>query len=166
MTASNCPEHGNLVHELACGRLDDRRAMEAEAVRRDCAVCAQWWSDTFSDGAVADLDAAVADVFKSFKPPRQRRFGWLAAAAAVVLAVGLGATTLLWQDAETTATRPTSASTAGEVLSTWDFEGGEIDTVATMAADTPVLPGQTRGEAAVFTNGLESGDLSSWSSHS
>ena len=30
MTAPNCPKHGNLVLELARGRLDDREAMRAE----------------------------------------------------------------------------------------------------------------------------------------
>ena len=166
MTVSNCPEHGNLVLELARGRLDDRRAMEAEAVRRDCAVCAQWWGDTFGDEGVAELDSAVAEVFQSFVPPKHRRFGWLAAAAAAVLAVGLGTTTLLWHDAEIPPSGPASASTTGAVLSTSGFEGGEIDTAATMSADTQVPPDQDRGEAAVFTSGLETGDLSSWSSHS
>ena len=166
MTVSNCPEHGNLVQELACGRLDDRRAMEAEAVRRDCVVCAQFWGATYGDEAVAELDSAVAEVFHSFVPPRQRRFGWLAAAAAAILAVGLGTTTLLWHDAEMAPSGPASASTAGTVLSTWDFEDGDLGAAATMAADTPIPQDQARGEAAVFESGLESGNLSNWSSHS
>jgi hypothetical protein len=166
MTVSNCPEHGNLVQELACGRLDDRRAMEAEALRQDCAVCARWWCDTFGDEPMAELDSAVAEVFQNFVVPKQRRFGWLAAAAAAVFAVGVGTTTLLWNDAEIAPSGPASVSTTGAVLSTWDFEGGEIDTVVTMAADTPV-PGDLAGaEAAVFESDLESGDLSSWASHS
>ena len=166
MTVSNCPEHGNLVQELACGRLDDRRAMEAEAVRRDCAGCAQWWRDTFGDEPMAELDAAVAEVFQSFAPPQRRRFGWLAAAAAAVLAVGVGTTTLLWHDAEIEPSGLASVSTKGAVLSTWDFEGGGLDTVETMVADTPVPGDQVGGETAVFESGLESGDLSTWTSHS
>jgi len=166
MTVSNCPEHGNLVQELACGRLDDQRAMEAEAVRRDCAVCARWWRDTFSNEPMAELDAAVAEVFQNFVVPKQRRFGWLAAAAAAVLAVGVGTTSLLWHDAENAPSGLASVSTTGAVLSTWDFEGGEVDTVVTMAADTPVPGDQAGGEPAVFESGLESGDLSSWTSHS
>jgi hypothetical protein len=166
MTVSNCPEHGNLVLELARGRLDDRRAMEAEAVCRNCAVCAQWWGDTFGDEGVAELDSAVAEVFQSFVPPKHRRFGWLAAAAAAVLAVGLGTTTLLWHDAEIAPSGPASASTTGAALSTWDFEGGGLE-VTEMAAADPAAPGDhARGEAPVFTSGLETGDLSSWSSHS
>jgi hypothetical protein len=166
MTVSNCPEHGNLVQELACGRLDDRRAMEAEAVRRDCADCAQWWSDTFGDEPMAELDAAVAEVFQSFVPPKHRRFGWLAAAAGAVLAVGLGTAALLWHDAEIAPSGLASVSTTREVISTWDFESGEIDTAAMMAADTPVPGDQAGGEPAVFESGLESGNLSSWTSHS
>ena len=166
MTVSNCPEHGNLVLELARGRLDDRRAMEAEAVRRDCAVCSRWWSDTFGEEPVAELDSVVAEVFRSFAPPKQRRFGWLAAAAAAVLAVGLGATTLLWHDAEIAPSGLVSASTTGAVLSTWDFEGGELVAAETMAADTPVSEDQAGGEPAVFESDLEAGDLSSWTSHS
>ena len=166
MTVSNCPEHGNLVPELARGRLDDRRAMEAEAVRRDCAVCSRWWSDTFGEEPVAELDSVVAEVFRSFAPPKQRRFGWLAAAAAAVLAVGLGATTLLWHDAEIAPSGLVSASTTGAVLSTWDFEGGELVAAETMAADTPVSEDQAGGEPAVFESDLEAGGLYSWTSHS
>ena len=166
MTASNCPEHGNLVLELARGRLDDRRAEEAETVRRDCAVCARWWDDTLGDEVVAGLDSVVAEVFQSFVPPRRRQFGWLAAAAAVVLAVGLGTTALLWHGAEIAPSGPASASTTGAVLSTWDFEDGDLETAAATVADTPTPGDQTRGEAVVFESGLESGSLSSWSSHS
>jgi len=166
MTVSNCPEHGNLVQELAYGRLDDRRAMEAEAVRRDCAGCAQWWCDTFGDEPMAELDSVVAEVFQNFVAPKQRRFGWLAAAAAAVLVVGLGTTTLLWHVADIAPSGLASVSTTGEVLSTCDFESGEIDTMATMAADTPVPGDQAGGEPAVFESGLESGNLSSWTSHS
>jgi len=166
MTAPTCPEHGSVMLELARGRLEDRRAMEAEAVRRDCTVCARWWDDTFGDGRTAELDAAVAEAFESFVRPRARRFGWLAAAAAVVLAVALGTTALLWHEADTTLSCSNSSSAASEVLSTWDFEDGELEAASVPESEPPTAVDRASGETAVFRSDLESGDLSSWSTHS
>jgi hypothetical protein len=161
MKAPDCPEHGNLVLDLARGRLDDQRAEEAETVRRDCAVCARWWDDTFVDEAVAVLDPVVAEVFKRFVPVRRRQYGWLAAAATVLLAVGLVTTSLLRNGAETAPAGLDSVSIPDPVLSTWDFEDVDFGTSAANGAEVSTL-----GEEVVFKNDLESGDLSSWSSHS
>jgi hypothetical protein len=161
MKAPDCPEHSNLIMDLARGRLDDRRAEDAETVRRDCAACAEWWGNIFVDEAVTGLDSAVSEAFKSFAPQRRRRFGWLAAAAAVVLAVGFGTTTLLRQTAEIASVGSAPESLSGAALSTLNFEGGDIQTDALKTPDM-----LTPGNQTIFKSGLESGDLSSWSSHS
>jgi len=166
MTLPICPEHGNRVLELARGRLDDRDAMRAEQARAACDHCSLWWRRTFGDGSLSVLDAAVEEVFSGWVPPARRRRAWLAAAAAAVLAIGLGATTLVWRDGEVSQAGHRTASTERDVVSVMDFENGtaeEAITVADIAADTQ---GENDGEAAVFTSGLESGDLSGWSSHS
>jgi hypothetical protein len=161
-----CREHGNLVLELAQGRLDDREAMRAEQARVGCDHCSKWWSGTFGDDSLSVLDTAVDEVFSSWAPPTRRGHGWLAAAAAAVLAIGVGTTTLMWRDGEVSPTGARSASTAGELLSAMDFEDGVAEETNT---DTDIAGnefGETDGENAVFTSDLESGDLSAWSSHS
>jgi hypothetical protein len=161
-----CPEHGNLVLELAQGRLDDREAMRAEQARVGCDHCSKWWNGTFGDDPLSVLDTAVDEVFSNWAPPARRRHGWLAAAAAAVLAIGLGTTTLMWRDGEVSPTGARSASTAGELLSAMDFEDGSTKETIAVADVASVEVGETDSEAAVFTSGLESGDLSGWSSNS
>jgi hypothetical protein len=161
-----CREHGNLVLELAQGRLDDREAMLAEQARVGCECCAGWWSRTFGDDSLSVLDTAVDEVFSNWAPPTRRRHGWLAAAAAAVLAIGVGTTTLMWRDGEVSPTGARSASTAGELLSAMDFEDGSAKETIAVADVASVEVGETDSEAEVFTSGLESGDLSGWSSNS
>ena len=160
MTVSNCPEHGDLMRDLARGRLDDERSLRAETVREECTECARWWNETFSGEAYDAVDGSVAEAISSFVLPTRRRYWWLAAAAALVLAVGIGSTSILWRDA------PTSPSYAGDEVSTWDFEPGTLDKVD--AAEGEVADGRDEpsGKAAIFASDLESGDLSGWSTNS
>jgi len=152
--------------ELARGRLDDREAMLAEQARVECDHCLRWWSRSFGDEAVSELDTAVEQVFSSWAPPARRRHGWLAAAAAAVLAIGLATTTQMWRESEVSSAGATSASTAGELLSAMDFEDGTADAMIAVVDVAPEGFGEADGETTVFANSLESGDLSSWSSHS
>jgi len=160
MTVSNCPEHGDLMRELARGCLDDERSIWAETVREDCADCARWWNEAFSGDAYDAVDGSVSEAISSFVPPARRHYGFFAAAAALVLAVGIGATSMLWRD---TQTAPTDAS---EVVSTWDFEAGALE--ESVAATSEVTDGsdEANGNPAVFVGDFESGDLSSWSTSS
>ncbi len=166
MKVPTCPEHGNLVLDLARGRLKDADAAEADLVRESCPDCAEWWTTTFSDRATADVDIAVARVFAEFSPPAgRRRHGWLAAAAAAVLAVGVAATTMMWRGTETAPEMAEQSVPAEAVLSTWDFEDGTVTaTVEPVAAPTPGNRGET--DEAVFVNDLETGDLGAWTLHS
>lgn len=164
MKVPTCPEHDNLVLDLARGRLDDAEAFEAELVRESCPQCAEWWRAAFSDRATAEVDSAVARAFADFTPATNRRRVWLAAAAAV-LAVGVATTMTMWRVADTAPEMAVHGAPAEVVLSTWDFEDGTVDAaVEPVAAPTPGR--QNDSGEAVFTNDLESGDLGSWTFHS
>lgn len=155
MTVSNCPEHSDLVRDLARGTLDEEQWSSAEAALEKCAHCVRWWSGTFAGAGYEAVDRAVADVIARFEPPARRRHRWLAAAAAAVLAIGVGTTTMLWRGAAP------SPNDAGDVVSTLDFEAGTLNGAVATSEDA-----DASGESAVFSTDLESGDLSSWSSHS
>lgn len=160
MTAVNCPEHGNLMRDLARGVLDDERALTAEAVRSECGHCGRWWCEAFACEAYERVDRALAESIADFAPPARRRPGWLAVAAAVVLAIGVGATSMLWRGERT------SPGLADGVVSTWDFEAGTVESTHGAATEVGGRGERTGNEFAVFVSGLESGDLSAWSSHS
>jgi hypothetical protein len=166
MTVSRCPDHGDLMLELALGRLDDGEAGRAEGLRTSCAGCRQLWSSSFDESALAVVDAAVAEAFAGFRAPRYRRRGWWAAAAAAVLVLGIGATSLLWRGGEDSAAAPRQPVAFGAVLSVWDFENGSLAAEASPAVVEARAQSAAEGEGAVFTNDLESGDLASWSFHS
>lgn len=164
MKVPTCPDHGKRMLDLACGRLDDADAMEAELVRESCPHCGAWWSTAFPDDATSRVDAAVEQAFAEFSPAAGRRRAWLAAAAVAVLTVGIGATTMLWRGAEVAPAAAEKAPAAGAVLSVWDFEDGRLVPTSAAVVPTPDAPGEV--DEAVFINDLESGDLSSWTFHS
>ncbi len=157
---SNCPEHGDLMRELARGCLDDERSIWAEAVREGCPDCARWWHQDFSGEAYNVIDGAVAEAISSFVPPARRRYGWFAAAAALVLAVGVATTSMLWRD-----TQP-SSSISSDVVSTWDFEAGTLNEAVAATGEVTAGSDEANGKQAVFVGDFESGDLSSWSTSS
>jgi hypothetical protein len=166
MTVPNCPDHGELVLELARGRLDDQESVRAEQARVECDHCSLWWSRTFGDDSLSVLDAAVDEVFSSWAPPARRRRAWLAAAAAAVLAIGLGTTMVVWRDGEVSPAGARTASKSGDVVSVMDFENGIAERKTTVVDVGGDEPGEADAEAVIFTNDLESGDFSTWSSHS
>lgn len=101
MISPNCPEHARLVLDLALGRLDDGSAAEAEVARETCPVCRIWWRAELGGEDMAQVDDVVASVFNDLElPDRRRGHGWLALAAAAVMA--LGATTLWLVQSPTT----------------------------------------------------------------
>ena len=164
MTARICPEHDDLMRELACGLLDDAHAARAEVLRVECGDCRSWWDETFAGEAFAQVDDAVADAFANFNQPARRHSGWLAAAAALVVAVGIGSTTLLWRDSGTEISRAATPVPIGAVLTVMDFESGSLNGVAAASIESEAIAADSKD--AVFQDKLESGDLSSWSSHS
>ncbi|HSO21442.1 MAG TPA: hypothetical protein VLT81_00960, partial [Chondromyces sp.] len=83
-----------------------------------------------------------------------------------VLALGIGATSLLWRGGEDPAAASGHSANSGAVLSVWDFEDGTLAAEVSPTVVEARVQTATEGEGAVFTNDLESGDLASWSFHS
>lgn len=160
MTLPNCPDHDDLMRELARGRLDDERSLGAESLREECPHCASWWTGAFGGDAFEVVEAAVADEIASFTPPARRRREWLAVAAAVVFAIGIGGVSVLWRGDQAV------PSHADDVVSTMNFETGALAETVSETDGTVDENGEAPAEAAVFRGDLESGDLSTWSSHS
>lgn len=122
MHAPNCPDHGRLVFDLALGRLDDEGAVEAEAVTEACSVCRGWWRSQLG-GPTADLvDDAVKAAFDGLElPVRRRNRGWMAAAAALVMALGAATLWLARNPAPSAPETPPPAERTAAIQSL-DFE--------------------------------------------
>jgi len=139
--------------------------MEAEGLRLRCADCRRSWAEVFEPQVLAGIDAAVARAFADFSPPARRNGAWwsLAAAAGLVAAIGMGS--VLWRGSESS---QRELATAGpDVLTVLDFEAGpevapSLERPAALRATAP----ESAPVGAVFHSDLESGDLSTWSSHS
>lgn len=185
MMTPNCPDHDRLALDLALGRLDDEAAAEAESIGGSCPVCREWWHRQFGGEAAETVDRAVSATFGGLQLPKRRRHhGWMAAAAAVAMAFGVGT---LWvaQRATTTddGTAPRTAS-----IRTLDFEIPEAvsefarievpdpdpDPVAQSVARSVIVEETIIAESAptrvadedsskvLFAGSFESGDLGAW----
>jgi hypothetical protein len=164
MTVCCCPDHGDLMLELALGRLDDEEAGRAEGLRMSCAGCRQWWSSSFDEPALSIVDEAVAGAFAGFSAPRRRQRRWWAAAA--VLVFGIGAAALVWHGGDNPGVASRQPTASDAALSAWDFEGGTLAAEVSEVVREARVQGSADSTAEVFTNDLESGDLASWSFHS
>jgi len=185
MIFPNCPDHGRLVLDLALGRLDDDAAAEAESVGESCPVCRAWWQEQLEGGAAQVVDEAVASTFSGLRlPARRRSHGWMAAAAAVVMALGVG--TIWVSQSRTSMDEVTAPRTA--LIQTLDFESWEAagefalveapdpdpaivvrpvaqrviseETLITEASSAEVVVEDS--SESLFAGSFESGDLSAW----
>ena len=158
-----CTEHGDLMQRLARGRLDDAAALAAEDLRHGCEQCSAWWDETFDSASLETVDSAVADAFGSFRAPSRQRYGWMAAAAALVMAVGIASMSLVGggPDPAMMTSMPTPAPDSS--LVSFDFENGSLEGTALVsnADEAPSDEAQT----ALFKGDLESGDLSGWTTN-
>lgn len=185
MHSPNCPDHGRLVLDLALGRLDDAAAIEAENVGASCPVCRAWWQGQFEGGAAEVVDEAVAAAFAGLRlPARRRGFRWMAAAAAVVVALAVGT---IWVSqsttpvAETPASRmaairtitfePSEAAGAFALIEAPDPEPADLmqAVVREASSGAPVVAEAVQAEVAaerpagiLFAGGFESGRLEDW----
>ncbi len=109
MSRPHCPDHGDLVRELALGLLGDDEATAAEEALRNCAACASWWANQVAPHAAA-LEGPVREALSGFRAPRRHSTArwWTAAAAALVLA----ATGALWVTVGDHLTAPSSQRAA------------------------------------------------------
>jgi hypothetical protein len=143
-----CPDHGDLVRDLALGLLEGDRAMEAECVRLSCDHCRTWWASALSGPATGGVEDAVAAAFRSVSLTRaRRRDGWKVVAAAAACVAIIGVAGLLHQGPSTT----DIAHQAPQPISILDFENAPV------AIDDPAT------EGALFVSDLEDGTLTNWS---
>lgn len=161
MHAPDCPNHGRLVLDLALGRLDDRSAIEAEAVRLSCPSCAAWWqSELEAAGAVA-VDEAVGSVFAAFQAPARSRVArWLPVAAAAALAAGAG---VLWYQ-QGDVQSPGSATPAGP-LAQESFDGDRDGDGVIGIEDLGFTVEAQDAREPIFADTLDGGELAGWNSH-
>lgn len=183
MNSPNCPDHGRLVLDLALGRLDDAAAIEAESISESCPICRAWWREQFESEAAAVVDAAVAATFSDLQLPERRRgYGWMAAAAAVIMTLGVGS---LWVSQRTASIdevkaprvasiqtitfEPSDATEAFALVEAPDPAPAAVPTAQESPAEEfPVVDAvQTevvveRQSGVVFAGGFETGDLGEW----
>lgn len=186
MYSPNCPDHGRLVLDLALGRLDDDASATAERIGESCPVCRQWWREQFDGDAAAVVDEAVAAIFSDLQlPSRRRGYGWVAAAAAVVMTLGAGA---IWMSQGTTNLGEEMAAPRVASIGTITFEpsGATAEYVLVEAPDPEPAPverlvGQEPPVAkiltaeiapvenvadpssgALFAGGFETGSIGDW----
>jgi len=185
MNHPSCPEHDRLVLDLVLGRLDDEAAIEAESASESCPVCRVWWQQQF-DGAVAEaVDDAVATAFNDLRlPARRRNHGWMAAAAAILMAFGVGT---LWLSQRATTAHDVAAPRVASIQ-TLDFETpdtvGEFAVVevpdpdlapvvraavprviveeTVIAESSPTVVADQESPKVLFAGSFESGDLGAW----
>lgn len=189
MNRPSCPDHHDLALDLARGRLDDEAAARAEAARRTCPTCSAWWREHLEGEVAAAVDEAVAAALAGLElPVRRPRRTWLAAAAALVMALGAGG---LWL-----AQRPEPVTPGPDrrvaAIEAFDFESPATHPELVVSEADPVEPERAPVEAApptsvqapaddirvvtvtptqaetahadspIFTGGFDTGDLGGW----
>lgn len=92
MKKVGCPQHGEIVLDLARGLISPSRAVHVEQIRVECEQCSAWWAVELDSRNFPKIDASVEETLRAFVPPqRQRRVrkDYLVAAATVALAAGI-----------------------------------------------------------------------------
>jgi hypothetical protein len=193
MLGPNCPDHLDLALDLAQGRLDDAAATEAEGIRRSCPVCRVWWSEQFEGETAAIVAAGIEAALADLDLPRRRTgHGWLAAAAAVVMALGAGGLWLVQRphaavpdpvqrvaviesfDFESPATQPPIVVTEAAVPEPADVRVADVlpteapaqvpavSDEIQVASAAPTDQESEGGPVPIFAGDFESGDLGGW----
>jgi len=165
MPENACPSHGDLVRDLALGRLEDADALRAEQALAACGACSSW-SRSLADQEVAQ---GVAAGLAAFRAPAAGSGAprWAARIAAVLVAsVGLGSAWLLYEQrpgpaatdpaavADRVGGRPAALAPAGEVILAESLESGGPGAFRVHAAPGPA--------EVIFAEDLESGSFGSW----
>ncbi len=161
MTAPDCTDHGSLILEYVRGNLSDADGLRAETVLSDCRECQEWMDREFSGPAFATVDDAVGQGLDAIAlPDRRRHFGWLAAAAAIVMVAG-GLTIMQLPDRSTGLMPDQQDQTQSTRIGGFDFEGG---TVGHEALQTHESPAAVEADT-LFSDDLEDGGAGSWTIH-
>lgn len=160
-----CPTHGNLVDELALGRLSDADTLRAEQALSGCDSCRA----SLAALDLPEVARGVAGAIAAFRAPAAQparrpasvitssRWPLRAAAALALATAGVAA----WTAREGLPERDGAAAgretaPAGEVILAEGLEGGGPGELAA-TADRPEV---------IFADGLESGGLGAWRSSS
>jgi hypothetical protein len=161
MRAPTCPDHGRLLLDLALGRLDDRSAAEAEAVRLSCPSCAGWWRSELEAATAVAVDQAVGSVFAAFQPPaRGRVTRWLPVAAAAALAAGAG---VLWY--QHGAVRAPGSTMPAGALAQESFDGDRDGDGVIGIEDLGFTVKVEQAREAIFADTLDGGELAGWTTN-
>lgn len=161
MHAPDCPNHGRLVLDLALGRLDDRSAVEAEAVLLSCPSCAGWWRTELEAAAAVAVDQAVGSVFADFQPPARSRVArWLPVAAAATLAAGAA---LLWYQHGVVQTSVATAPPSP--LAQESFDGDRDGNGVVGLEDLGLAVHVETSRDVIFADTLEDGELAGWTTN-
>lgn len=169
MRPPNCSQHGSLMLDLARGRLTDESASNAEGIRRSCPTCAAWWTTHLSGPPVANMDSTVEAAFASFEEPRQRRlsdtFPW-AVAAVLALAVSFVLRPEKAPNTDIADDAQEGNLVVQESFNTDRNSDGVVDlSDVSIVISTGTADGSPE-QQPIFGGDLESGDLTTWSTHS
>jgi len=180
MNGMICPRHDDRIRELLLGLLDDAEAVETEALIGSCPECTAWYEQQCAGEAFETVEASVGNAILSCSlPPLQKRhrsqrlwvrIGALAAAACLILVVGLH--------------RTHQKTVTPQSIARIDFEqpaavhGGvlkiRVENSSTQRAKnsgkadrkTPAVDSPARHSAErLFSDGVEDGSLKGWSLH-
>jgi hypothetical protein len=164
LTASDCTAHGPLILEFVRGNLSEADGFRAERILTDCPDCQAWIDTQFSGPAFDAVDQAVGTGLESAAlSNRRHRFGWAAAAAAIVMVAGGLAMMQLPNHTTPMAIDQQSQDHSGQIV-TFDFEAGSIGS-ATQAIEEVLVTVEAVETDPLFSDNLEDGGTGSWTFH-
>ncbi|MEN8163068.1 MAG: hypothetical protein ABFS37_02985 [Acidobacteriota bacterium] len=164
MTAPDCTDHGSLILEYVRGNLSEAEGLRAEAVLGDCRECQAWMDREFSGAAFGTVDDAIGQGLDTITlPDRRRHFGWLAAAAAILMVAG-GMTMLQIPDQSIPMVVDQQDQNRSTQIVTFDFEGGPGSSTAVNIGETSAAAEAVEADP-LFADDLEDGGAGSWTIH-
>ncbi len=164
LTSSDCTAHGPLILAYLRGNLSDADGLRAEKILTDCPDCQAWAANQFSGPAFDAVDQAVAMGLESVAlPHRRHRFGWVAAAAAIVMVAG-GLTMMQLPDPSTPMAIDQQGQGHSNQIVTFNFEGGTISGASPAIEETSVAVEAIETDP-LFSDNLEDGGTGSWTIH-
>ena len=164
MSSPDCTDHGLLILDYVRGKLSEADGLRAETVLGDCRTCQEWMDNEFSGPAFNTVDQAVATELKSVAlPNRRHRFGWAAAAAAIVMVAG-GLTMMQLPGPSIPAGVDQQGQDHSTQIVTFDFEAGNIGG-ARPAIDKVSAVVEAVETDPLFSDNLEDGGTGSWTVH-
>jgi len=164
LIAPDCTAHGSLILEFVRGNLSDADGLRAERILTDCPDCQAWMDTQFSGPAFDAVDQAIGVGLESATLPNRRyRFGWVAAAAALVMVAGGLAMMQLPEHSISTGVTQQGQNHSAQIV-TFDFEAGSIGS-ATQAIEEASVAVDAVESPPLFSDNLEDGGTGSWTIH-